>query len=362
MSVVKSWITTKGLGAMVVTGIALAMPVLLSGQASPPPFNPPARSYSMPCAYCHSVHNGTVVTRGTDAVEVLCMSCHNGTFTDPVTGRAAVQVEAHTTSRSDYGAYKISCLGCHSPHRNAKAVGSETVNPPDGYGNWMLIGDWAYEASTTDGLARLRRPRIIDVNGDNGGTGRTRYTDDVMEGYYCSNVADVDTAANAGAVRSGNVVTIKTVTIHGFSAGSTVRIGGVTNTSFNGAFTIATTPTTKTFTFAQTGANATSGGGTARTTTNNQPACVVDPPSATDLTRTVRFYDNRYPGSAAANQWAQPQVDPPTALGSQWYNGACNSCHTRTNHHRRDNSGGDHDHHVTQACHDCHRHDQGWIR
>jgi len=322
----------------------------------------------MPCAYCHSVHNGTVVTRGTAAVEALCLSCHNGSFTDPVTGRSAVLVQTHTTTRSDYGTYKVSCLGCHSPHRNAKAVGSETVNPPSGYGNWMLAGDWVYESSTADGLARVRRPRITDVLGNNGGTGKTRFEDDVMDGYYCSSVADIDTAANSGAVRSGNVVTIRTTTTHGFSAGSTVRIGSVANTSFNGAFTIATTPTTRTFTFAQTGANATSGGGVARMDVFNQPACAVDPPTATDLTRTVVFYDNRQPGSPAANQWAQPQMTPPTALGSQWYNGACNVCHTRTSHHRRDNSSAwingtaDHTHNVSRACHDCHRHDQGWIK
>jgi len=350
------------LGAFVGTVVVLAVPVLLSGQASPPPFNPPARSYKMPCAYCHSVHGGTVVTSGTAAIESLCMSCHNGTFTDPVTGRTAVEVAVHTDTRSNYGTYRVSCLACHSPHRNAEAVGSDAVNPPDGHGNWMMIGDWVPEANSADGLARVRRPVIIDVNGDNGGTGNRRYQDDVMDGFYCSNVADIDTAANGGAVRAANVVTITTTASHRYSVGDSVWVGSVADRSFNGGpFTIDSVPTAKTFTFALAGANATSGGGIARTRLNDRPECAVDPPGAGDFTRMVMFYDNRYPGSPAASQWAQPLMDPPAA-GGQWYNGACNVCHTRTTHHRRDNSGGDHDHNGNKACSDCHRHDQGWIK
>lgn len=350
-----------GFSVIVVTGVAVAAPVLLSGQATPPPFNAPERSYKMPCAYCHSVHGGITVTTGTAAIEALCMSCHNGTFTDPVTGRQALLVAAHTTSRSAYGTYYVSCLGCHSPHRNAKAVGSDAVNPPVGYGNWMLLGDWVPEANSGDLLARGRRPVIIDVLGNNGTTNNRRYEDDVMDGYYCSNAADIDTAANSGAVRSNNVVTIKTTASHRYSVGNSVWVGGVANRSFNGGpFIIATVPTAKSFTFTQTGANATSGSGVARTRINDRPGCNVDPPSATDLTRTKVFYDNRVP-TAAQSQWAQNQMNPPAA-GGQWYNGACNVCHTRTTHHRRDNSGGDHDHNITKPCHDCHVHDKGWIK
>src|SRR5712692_1872079 len=76
------------------------------------------------------------------------------------------------------------------------------------------------------------------------------------------NVTPVTIAAN-GAVRSSNAVTITTTAAHGFVAGQSVVIAGVTDTSFNGTFTIATVPSTTTFTYAQTGSNATSGGGTA---------------------------------------------------------------------------------------------------
>jgi len=87
-------------------------------------------------------------------------------------------------------------------------------------------------------------------------------------------------AAPTGAVRSGSTtvwsqrlhkyitvsttVTITTTAAHGFSAGQTVQISGVTDATFDGTFTIATVPTSTTFTYAQQGTlNATSGSGTA---------------------------------------------------------------------------------------------------
>ncbi len=42
------------------------------------------------------------------------------------------------------------------------------------------------------------------------------------------------------------------------------------------------------------------------------------------------------------------------------YKGACEVCHTRTTHHRGDDSGGDHTHNETAACTDCHGHDAGF--
>src|SRR6185369_6588956 len=59
---------------------------------------------------------------------------------------------------------------------------------------------------------------------------------------------------------NGTTVTV-TSTAHGLIAGNNVYISGVTNTSFNGTFTVATA-TTNQFTFAST-VNASSSGGTA---------------------------------------------------------------------------------------------------
>jgi hypothetical protein len=63
--------------------------------------------------------------------------------------------------------------------------------------------------------------------------------------------------------RTSNVVTVTTSAAHGFAAGNTVHIDAVTDTTFNGTFTIVAAPTTTTFTYAQTDANGTSSGGSA---------------------------------------------------------------------------------------------------
>src|SRR2546426_2694815 len=72
----------------------------------------------------------------------------------------------------------------------------------------------------------------------------------------------VATIASNGAARATNVVTITTTMAHGLTAGQTVVIAGVADSSFNGTFAISTVPSTTTFTYAQTGTNGTSGGGT----------------------------------------------------------------------------------------------------
>jgi YVTN family beta-propeller protein len=68
-----------------------------------------------------------------------------------------------------------------------------------------------------------------------------------------------------GAVRGANVVTITTTSPHGLGPAQIVTISGVSDSSFNGTFAIATAPSTTTFTYAQTGSDATSGGGTVST-------------------------------------------------------------------------------------------------
>lgn len=65
------------------------------------------------------------------------------------------------------------------------------------------------------------------------------------------------------AVRSSNVVTITTAADHGYPVGMSVLITGVTDISFNGTFTIASVPSSTTFTYAQTASNASSSGGRA---------------------------------------------------------------------------------------------------
>jgi len=64
------------------------------------------------------------------------------------------------------------------------------------------------------------------------------------------------------AVRTSNVVTITTATANKFITGMSVMIADVTDSSFNGTFTVTVTNST-TFTYSQTAANASSSGGIA---------------------------------------------------------------------------------------------------
>ncbi|HKW74951.1 MAG TPA: MBG domain-containing protein, partial [Terriglobales bacterium] len=63
------------------------------------------------------------------------------------------------------------------------------------------------------------------------------------------------------AVRASNVVTITTPVPHQLFPGQKITIQGVTDTTFNGTFTIVDTPSATTFTYNQTAADASSKGG-----------------------------------------------------------------------------------------------------
>jgi DNA-binding beta-propeller fold protein YncE len=77
------------------------------------------------------------------------------------------------------------------------------------------------------------------------------------------------TIASNGAVRSNNVVTITTTAAHNLAVGQVVTISGVTDTSFNGTFTVASVPSSTMFTYPQTASNVTSSGGTVTSTPAN---------------------------------------------------------------------------------------------
>jgi DNA-binding beta-propeller fold protein YncE len=70
-------------------------------------------------------------------------------------------------------------------------------------------------------------------------------------------------AAPSGAIRKNNVVTVVTTTNHNLNVVNpgTVLISGVTDPSFDGSFAVTSVIDSKTFTYSQTAADATSGGG-----------------------------------------------------------------------------------------------------
>jgi len=65
-----------------------------------------------------------------------------------------------------------------------------------------------------------------------------------------------------GAIRADGVVTITTTEPHGAVEDDEIVVEDVDDASFDGAFTVASAPDAKTLTYAQAGAEATSGGGT----------------------------------------------------------------------------------------------------
>lgn len=83
-------------------------------------------------------------------------------------------------------------------------------------------------------------------------------------------------------VRSSNVATVTTEDHHGFLAGDTVVIGGTSVASLNGTYTITGVPSDLTFTYANSGTDTTSTGGTATPPSaaiapSNNRAVVVTP-------------------------------------------------------------------------------------
>jgi hypothetical protein len=76
--------------------------------------------------------------------------------------------------------------------------------------------------------------------------------------------AIADIVANISSIaRASNIVTVATSTPHGIIPGDSVTIAGVTDTSYNGVFPVATIPDSLHFTYAQTASNSSSSGGTA---------------------------------------------------------------------------------------------------
>lgn len=104
--------------------------------------------------------------------------------------------------------------------------------------NWQ-VKKWTRGSTDVDYMSLAATARSSDVTIDN---------------LYRSAISNV--------VRTSNVVTVTTSTPHNLIAGNKVTVEAVTNTGINGNFTIASTPTTTTFTYAQTGTNISTGADT----------------------------------------------------------------------------------------------------
>ena len=83
------------------------------------------------------------------------------------------------------------------------------------------------------------------------------------------------TVAISNTAVATNVATITTAVAHGLGVGQVVTVAAVTNTTVNGTFTIASVPSTTTFTYAVTTANVSSADTGTVTFTNNYRAIIA---------------------------------------------------------------------------------------
>jgi len=95
----------------------------------------------------------------------------------------------------------------------------------------------------------------ITTTNDNGLTIGNSYTFYFKTGTATDITTTIKNATITNVARTTNVVTVTTSSIHGYAIGHTVIVAATTNTSINGTFTVTGTPSTTTFTYAQTAAN-----------------------------------------------------------------------------------------------------------
>jgi hypothetical protein len=97
---------------------------------------------------------------------------------------------------------------------------------------------------------------LVDINGNLDVSGTTN-----ISGSTSFTKNAIASVAISGVARSSNTVTVTTSAVHGLSVNDLVNLNGVTDTSFNGYFTVTAVSSTTVFTFSQTAANASSSGG-----------------------------------------------------------------------------------------------------
>ena len=142
-----------------------------------------------------------------------------------------------------------------------------------------------------------------------------------------SNQSVAISASPNGAVRTNNVVTITTNVPNGLNQANpgTVLVAGVTPADFNGTFNVLSS-STYTFTYTQSGANETGGGGSVTfgnpyytfSTTSSATGGAINP-----ITRTFAFAD---PNAASNSQIGFIRTLDQTVTSLSLSKGSCNGC------------------------------------
>jgi N4-gp56 family major capsid protein len=132
------------------------------------------------------------------------------------------------------GAYYVGLLHpdvSYDLRTEAVTSGSNVWQQPHTYTEAGVGNVWAGEIGVYEGVKFIESPRVEET---------------ASAGYTVTNKA-----------LTSNVATLTTSAAHGFEVGETVTVAGVDST-FNGSYTIASVPTTTTFTYAKTASNVTS--------------------------------------------------------------------------------------------------------
>jgi hypothetical protein len=146
---------------------------------------------------------------------------------------------------------------------------TQRINPyvdPAGTGNATLVGPWS--RATLQNI-------VYEMNGLVKQSGRNANAA-TIEGFgidapdaspqvtiLAAGSTNIDTVVNSGVVRLNGIVTVKLTGAISVVVGQLINISGVTDTSFNGTFTVNTIISGSSFTYLQFGQNVTSGLGTA---------------------------------------------------------------------------------------------------
>ena len=317
----------------------------------------------MTCLECHAgptgggFHGGFRAMSGLTEPEVtaICRSCHDGSYTNPQRvpapeAQVHEQIIPGSGRAPEYGAFRAGCLDCHTNHT--------PLLPGDGAKSTLAItGDPDLDEThdvepTTESFLlneRLVTASTIVIEDDAG----TSYLEGVDYQVKTMSLGGRDDPIVIEILPAGAIRADAPVTLHvGYEFGTNQQLLGpevIEASSTDGIGYIrkpiiddAGTPGTLDDDF-QIGWECNSG-------IPDDPACIVtDPPADADGVRRATFHIDV---KTAGTNWARPSAS---------YDGACNACHTRTGHHRRDDSGGDHSHNVARSCDDCHNHRDGWL-
>jgi hypothetical protein len=124
-------------------------------------------------------------------------------------------------------------------------------------GQVSLILDTDATHNTTAQLNSNLRPQQFLRSIQWAQNGNTYYGCLMLDGYDLDKIYPTITASVSNKALTSNVATLTTSSAHGFAVGMEITVSGV-DATFNGTYTIASVPSTTTFTYAKTASNVTS--------------------------------------------------------------------------------------------------------